>query len=65
MERYLRNGEWVDMFFGEHQTNKIKYKVSKKGMAYYSDGTAKRTVGYFYEDIECEWTKEMADESPK
>ena len=65
MERYLRNGEWVDMFFGEHQTNKIKYKVSKKGMAYYSDGTPKRTVGYFYEDIGCEWTKELSDEIHK
>ena len=65
MERYLRNGEWVDMFFGEHQTNKIKYKVSKKGMAYYSDGTPKRTVGYYYEDIGSEWTKEMNDEIHK
>ena len=59
MERYLRNGEWVDMFFGEYQNSKIKFRVSKKGMAYYSDGTPKRTVGYFYEDIGCEWTIDM------
>ena len=45
--------------------HKIKYKVSKKGMAYYSDGTPKRTVGYFYEDIGCEWTKELSDEIHK
>ena len=65
MERYLRNGEWVDMFFGEHQNNKIKFRVSKKGIAYYSDGTPKRTIGYFYEDLGYEWTKEMAKESDK
>ena len=28
-------------------------------MAYNSDGTPKRTVGYYYEDIGSEWTKEM------
>ena len=65
MERYLRNGEWIDMFFGEHQTNRIKYRVAKIGMAYYPDGTPKRNIGFFYEDIGCEWTKAMDDESPK
>lgn len=65
MERYLRNGEWVDLYFGEHQQNKVKFNVSKKGMAYYSDGTPKRTVGYFYEDLGYEWTKEMAKELDK
>jgi hypothetical protein len=28
-------------------------------MAYYPDGTPKRTVGYWYPDIESVWTKEM------
>ena len=59
MERYLRNGEWVDMFFGEHQTSKIRFRVSKKGMAYYSNGLVKRSVGVYYEDLGCEWTKDM------
>lgn len=65
MERYLRNGEWIDLYWGEHQQNKVKFRVTKNGMAYYADGTPKRTIGYYYEDIGCEWTKEMADESPK
>ena len=62
MERYLRNGEWIDLFYGEYQTNRIKFRVSKKGMAYHADGTPKRTIGYFYEDIGSAWTKEMNDE---
>jgi hypothetical protein len=28
-------------------------------MAYHLDGTPKRTVGYWYPDIESVWTKEM------
>ena len=31
-------------------------------MAYYSDGTPKRSVGVFYSDINMVWTKDM-DES--
>ena len=59
IESYLRHGVWVDMFYGSQQQHRIKYRVSIKGMAYYADGTPKRTVGYFYEDIGSEWTKEM------
>ena len=59
IESYLRHGVWVDMFYGSQQQHRIKYRVSLKGMAYYADGTPKRTVGYFYEDIGSEWTKEM------
>ena len=59
IEYYLRHGVWVDLFYGSQQQHRIKNRVSIKGMAYYADGTPKRTVGYFYEDIGSEWTKEM------
>ena len=59
IESYLRHGVWVDLFYGSQQQHRIKYRVSIKGMAYYADGTPKRTVGYYYEDIGSEWTKEM------
>ena len=59
MESYLRNGVWLDMFYGSQGQSKIQYRVQEKGMAYYSDGTPKRTVGFFYEDLGTYWTKEM------
>lgn len=59
MESYLRNGVWLDMFYGSQGQSKIQYRVQRKGMAYHSDGTPKRTVGFFYEDLGTYWTKEM------
>lgn len=59
MQTYLRTGVWVDLFYGDQQQHKIKFTVAKNHMAYHSDGTPKRTVGYFYEDIDTTWTKEM------
>ena len=59
MESYLRNGVWLDLFYGSQGQSKIQYRVQEKGMAYYSDGTPKRTVGFFYEDLGTYWTKEM------
>ena len=47
------------MFYGSQGQSKIQYRVQEKGMAYYSDGTPKRTVGFFYEDLGTYWTKEM------
>ena len=63
MESYLRHGVWVDLFYGEQQQNKIKFKVAKNHMAYYPDGTPKRAIGYFYEDIGTTWTQEMQNDS--
>ena len=59
MESYLRNGVWLDLFYGSQGQSKIQYRVQEKGMAYYCDGTPKRTVGFFYEDLGTYWTKEM------
>tara|TARA_Y100000385_G_C12912113_1_gene558799 strand:- start:100 stop:567 length:468 start_codon:yes stop_codon:yes gene_type:complete len=61
METYLRTGEWLDLFWGEYQQNKCKQVCLV--MAYHPDGTPKRSVGTWYPDIMCEWTKEMEEEN--
>ena len=60
MQKYLRDGDWVDNFYGEHQQNKIRHRCI--AMAYYDDGTPKRSVGIFYPDLGCEYTQEMFNE---
>ena len=45
------------MFSGAQETNKVVPKCI--AMAYYSDGTPKRSVGVWYPDIEMIWTKDM------
>ena len=60
LQRYLRDGDYCDDFWGEHQQNKVKWRVLH--MAYNPDGTPKRTIGHWYPDIGCEWTKEMEDD---
>ena len=61
LQRYLRDGDYCDDFYGEHQQNKVKWRVTT--MAYHPDGTPKRSVGHWYPDIGCEWTREMEEES--
>ena len=60
LQKYLRDGDWVDNFYGEHQQNKIRHRCI--AMAYYDDGTPKRSVGIFYPDLGCEYTQEMFNE---
>ena len=60
MQRYLRDGDWVDDFYGEHQQNKIRHRCV--AMAYYDDGTPKRNVGVYYPDLGCVYTKELFNE---
>lgn len=56
-EYYLKTGDWIGMFSGEEETNKVVPKCI--AMAYYPDGTPKRSVGVFYSDINLVWTNEM------
>lgn len=58
LQSYLRTGVYLDMFYGEQMQNKIKYRCTH--MAYYPDGTPKRTVGVLYPDIGV-YTQEMAN----
>lgn len=59
LEAYLRNGVYLDNFYGSQMQHRITHRVVV--MAYNSDGTPKRTVGYVYPDCGL-YTKEMADE---
>ena len=60
MQKYLKDGEWIDNFYGEHQQSKIRYRCV--AMAFYNDGTPKRNVGVFYPDMGCVYTQEMFNE---
>ena len=60
MQKYLRDGDWVDDFYGEHQQHKTRWKSIVS--AYNDDGTTKRSVGVFYPDMGCEYTQEMFNE---
>ena len=57
LETYLRTGFYGDNRLGEHASGKVTYVC--RAMAYYADGTPKRSVGVFYPDIG-EYTQEMA-----
>lgn len=59
LEAYLRNGVYLDNYYGSQMQHKIQHRVVV--MAYYPDGTPKRTVGWYYPDCGL-YTKEMADE---
>ena len=59
MNTYLRTGDWVSMFYGEHEQHKVKYKCV--AMAYDKNGNPKRDVGTWYPDIGT-YTQEMFDE---
>jgi hypothetical protein len=60
MQKYLRDGDWIDIFYGEHQEKKMGWRCVV--MAYYDDGTPKRNVDTFYPDIGMMWTQEMQNE---
>jgi hypothetical protein len=59
MQKYLRDGDWVDNFYGEHQQNKIRW--CSRTLAYDAEGIPKRNVGVFYPDMGCIYTQEMSD----
>ena len=56
-EHYLKTGDWIGIFSGKEETQKVVPKCI--AMAYYPDGTPKRSVGVWYPDIEMIWTKDM------
>ena len=59
-EYYLKTGDWIGMFSGAEETNKVVPRCIT--MAYYPDGTPKRSGGIWYDDIQMVWTQGM-DES--
>jgi hypothetical protein len=59
LDSYLRNGIYTDLYYGINGTNKTNYVSA--GMAYYADGTPKRSVGVMYPDIGL-YTQEMEND---
>ena len=49
LQKYLNTGEYVDMFYGEHQQHRIRYRCIVP--AYNKDGTQKYSYGVFYQDL--------------
>jgi len=64
MQRYLRDGDWIDMFYGDQQQGKIRNRCYALGYYWYGPkkGEPKRDVGTFYPDMGCTYTQEMLEE---
>ena len=64
MQKYLRDGDWVDMFYGDQQQGKIRNRCYALGYYWYGPkkGEPKRDVGTFYPDMGCTYTQEMLEE---
>ena len=60
LEFYLKSGDYISYFSGRDETNKVSPRCV--AMAFYPDGTPKRSVGVFYPDINMVWTQDL-DES--
>ena len=59
LEYYLKTGDWIAVFAGENETNKVIPKCI--AMAYHEDGTPKRSAGIYYPDINMVWKQEMIE----
>jgi hypothetical protein len=53
MQRYLEDSVWTDGYYGEYGEHQMHQICTT--MAYYPDGTPKRTYGVFYPDIGYIW----------
>ena len=60
-QRYLRDGDWTDGFYGEHQEKRVQQRVRVPAYHWFGPNTGKikRTTGTFYDDMGCVWTEEM------
>jgi hypothetical protein len=58
LQRYLSDGVYRDHRYGSEKQNRIRQICTT--LAYYPDGTPKRTPGVFYPDIGEEYSNEMA-----
>jgi hypothetical protein len=59
LEYYLKTGDFISYFSGEDETNKVIPKCV--ALAYYEDGTPKRTAGIYYPDINMVWKQDMIE----
>ena len=68
MQKYLRDGDWIDDFYGEHQENKITRRCTAQGYYWYGPkkGEPKFNIDVYYPSLGCVYTQEMfEDENPK
>lgn len=63
LKKYLSTGVYHDRRYGRTQEGKIINVVHT--LAYHPDGFVKRTIGYYYKDLEAVWTREMDEEYNK
>ena len=63
MQKYLRDGDWVDVFYGEHQEKKIGRRCVAQAYYWYGPkkGQPKYDVGVFYPLLGGVYTQEMLD----
>jgi len=59
MEAYLRCGDWIDNRYGAYAEHEMGWICT--AMAYYADGTPKRTNGVYYPDLGFRWGSDPAD----
>ena len=64
MEKYLRDGDWPDMFYGRNQENKVRNRCVALAYHWYgpNKGMPKRDVGTFYPDLALVWEQEMYEQ---
>lgn len=60
MNKYLRDGDWCDEFYGEDMNMKIKWRCLVP--AYDEHGEIKRQHGVFYPDLGYRWGHEPEEE---
>jgi len=60
LEKFLRDGVYVDLFYGEYAQNKIRYWCHTP--AYYPDGTQKFSYGVFYPSLGYTYEGEHSEE---
>ena len=59
-KKYLRDGDWVDNFYGEYQEQRVKWRCI--AMAYDEKGDPKRRSGTYYPDMGMVYTEEVFNE---
>ena len=59
-QKYLRDGDWVDNFYGEHQEKRVQWRCV--AMAYDEKGNPKRRPGTYYPDMGMVYTEEVFNE---
>ena len=59
-QKYLRDGDWVDNFYGEHQEKRVQWRCV--AMAYDEKENPKRVPGTYYPDMGMVYTEEVFNE---